>query len=444
MKRTFYLSCLLLGIGLIACNKENQGAPVAPETNPSEVSGNDIIVADIVPMTTPESKTTYEIDNVNNVAKFSWLKNDQFLMVVKNSAGELNHYRFTANADGASTEFDGKLPDGVEWMETNFAVYPANVNGFSYASGNISDGVKVSLLGTAYNQNSVDPLAGIPMVGVKQADGHYQFHAAMGVLKFTVKNVPADMRHICLYTVAPAKLQGTFALDDEGYVYMTAGGNDYLQRYIDYTPTAQGEDVSFYIPVPIGTVPAGSYIIIQDSSYGSIVEKRIAADIASEKNTLTEVAPFSCYFVEDLVGTYSTAVTQGSYAYNYTAGDFVLAASDDASKGNIMITKFAGVEGKLYGTYNPKNFTMTFSKDQVFGANPYSDTATEYPQIALVSHNGSSAVDIEFKVTNSGKIKFTGADLGFRAVKDLATWTSTYGGAWPWSLGYKTFVATKQ
>jgi hypothetical protein len=53
-------------------------------------------------------------------------------------------------------------------------------------------------------------------------------------------------------------------------------------------------------------------------------------------------------------------------------------------------------------------------------------------------------VDIEFKVTNSGKIKFTGADLGFRAVKDLATWTSTYGGAWPWSLGYKTFVATKK
>ena len=272
MKRTFYLSCLLLGIGLIACNKENQGAPVAPETNPSEVSGNDIIVADIVPMTTPESKTTYEIDNVNNVAKFKWLQNDEFLMVLKDSDGKLDHYRFTANADGASTEFNGKLPDGVEWMETNFAVYPANVNGFSYASGNISDGVKVSLLpGTAYSQNSVDPLAAIPMVGIKQADGHYQFHAATGVLKFTVKNVPADMRHICLDSVSPAQLQGTFALDDEGYVYMTAGGYNYRQRYIDYTPAAQGEDVSFYIPVPIGTVPAGSYIRIQDSSYGSIV-----------------------------------------------------------------------------------------------------------------------------------------------------------------------------
>lgn len=446
MKRFPYLLCILCMGGLvIGCSKEVNNNQSESSEKIEGVPG--IIQAEIMPLNA--TKVTLDIDDVNDVAHIEWVKDNQFLLIVqKVSDGSLNHNRFTAQSNGTSVPFSGSLPDGTTWSETGFAVsVPAGMGagsnndwGYGYVSGNISSGVKLQFRGTAYNRSSVDPLTTIPMVGVKTA-GKYVFHAATAVFKFTVNNWPTSGAFVYLTVPSPGTLQGEYPLDEDGYVYMSTGGNTYRERFIQYSTSTPGTTVDFYFSIPIGELPVNTNFSILDSGYASLYQQTFTTAVEAKKNTLTEIAPLTYRAVADIVGTYSnTTVTAGSYSSNYATGDFKLEASDNGELGNVMLTKFAGQSGKIYGTFNPVNSLITFSKEQIFGDDPYGSGSDEYDKIALVSHNGSSAVDVVFKVTPSGKIKFTGTNLGFRRTNEI-TWTSSYGGAWPWSLCYGSFVA---
>lgn len=451
MKRILFYICIVsLGCLAIGCSKEVDNKEAANVN--SDLQGiPGTIEADILPLNA--TKVTLDIDDVNDVAHIEWVTGDQFLMIVKKvatdeTAGTLNHNRFTAQSSGTSVPFSGSLPDGTTWEETGYAVSvlaghgagSSNDWGYGYVSGNISAGVKLQFRGTAYNRSSVNPLTTIPMVGVKKG-GKYVFHAATAVFKFTVNNWPTNATRVYLNVPSPATLQGLYPLDEDGYVYMDTGGSStYRQRYIDYSTSTPGTTVDFYFSIPIGTLPANTYFVINDSGSNILYQQVFTTAIEAKKNTLTEIAELTYRTASDIVGTYTkTTVTTGSYSTNHDTGDFILEASDDGEKGNVMLTKFAGKSGKIYGTFNPVNSLITFSKDQIFGDDPYGGS-DDNDKIALVSYNGG-AVDIEFKVTPSGKIKFTGADLGFRRT-NTTRWAE-YNGAWPWSLCYGSFTAEK-
>lgn len=473
MKRVFIAAAILFTVVLLAeCQKDSSNTIVenTEDTRNTDNSGAETeltgtpgtIEAEMLPMDGDSPATKISFNESGSKAEFTWKKNDEFLMIVRAGAsqgkyaeGTLNHYRFSASADGPSVSFSGTLPSNTDdgWYETNYAIVIPNGYGawnsstgcdfgYAYMLGNISGGVKVYMQGTAYNLNTItDGKRAIPMIGVKNGD-KYTFHAATGVFKFTMNNWPEGGSYFYLDTVSPARLQGEYPIDSEGYIIMTAGGSDsFRQRYIRYDGTG-GETVTFYMPIPIGTVPSGSIIKIADSSLKNILyQQTFATDVESKKNTMTEIAPLTYYALSDILGEYTTVVTASPYSSNRDTGIFKLEASDNGEKGNVMITMFAGVPGKMYGIYNPVNGTLTFGKDQMFATNPYSDSAT-WDSIVIVSYR-SSAEDVTFKVTPSGKIKFTGVDIGFRATNET-TWTSSYGGAYPWKLGYGSFVATKK
>lgn len=143
----------------------------------------------------------------------------------------------------------------------------------------------------------------------------------------------------------------------------------------------------------------------------------------------------------ELEGTYDmTTATVGEYSNGVMeTGDVNLAISDDVFSGNIIMTKFAGRAGKIYG--NAVAGSVTFSRDQLFGDNPYDASKSTYPSIALVSYN-NTAVDIVFTRTNNANLTFSGQNIGFRATSS-ELWSS-YDGLYPWVISFGELVLTKR
>lgn len=64
--------------------------------------------------------------------------------------------------------------------------------------------------------------------------------------------------------------------------------------------------------------------------------------------------------VSDVIGTYSVSAVD--YWDNKSTTSFVIAASDDSSKGNVMLTQILGHDTAIYGTY--QNGVISFNEDQ--------------------------------------------------------------------------------
>lgn len=385
--------------------------------------------------------------NFADETTFSWVEGDIItVQLVNKQTGAFDQFRFQAQETGPISDFVsvGDLDTDTYELGT-LAFYPKNGRNNADMNYNPSAGT-VSLAGTVF-QDADYPLSCVPMIGTKQTDGTYHFAIATGVLKFTLENLPADAGYMFLAYDGDERpgFNGTYAIAEDNTISMATATDPWPEKYTNLIPDANG-DVTFYLPIPEGTIPAGAYIGFIDTGWTRYLEESITLvkPIEVKRGILTTVAPYrfpdpTPVDLSDVVGTWEMTVTAGSYSYNAQPGTVVIEESDDTSKGNVMLTMFAGFPGKQYGTYE-RGF-ITFPKDQLFGANPYGNAA-DYPYVALVSHNGSSAIDPRFEVVEPGK-KLQYADngnIGFRATTP-ELWAD-YNGAWPWELCYRTVVLT--
>ena len=388
-----------------------------------------------------ETRTAY-----SSAGKFSWVAGDRIGVLVTDGTTK-KQVAFVTSGTGKAAEFTGEVEEG--WTLAGWASYPFTNTVSGYACNDLAwDDEKGGWrLWGSIKPDAENPLSAIPLIGAPEGDGtdDYVFKTATGIVKFTVTNVPIDA--VCAYLETPDELKATnnlngwYTLSEEGTLLMENAIEPYANRYNWNAPDAPNATVDYYFFLPVGSIPAGSKFELLDSNWAALVSFELKQEVEVARNIVTRIAPIeldpsAIYTLEDILGTYEMTVTAGPYSDNNKPGDLVLEASDDPDKGNVMMTCFGGVTGKQYGTFN--GVTITFPKDQIFGANPFSDAADK-PYVALDFYAGG-VIDAVFEVVERGKIKAIGADaMGLRSCTE-EDW-ATYGGGWPWVLCYGSITA---
>ena len=276
MKKIFYFAVAAC-MALVSCSKEVSEVNLYPYgedgfyikgyyTNP----GNS------------DTKTTY-VFNDGKYA-FSWLNADKIaVMAVKKADSSLDAFTFTNSAsDGAVATFGAAGNPNFDLGEYAFypCRYPAEAGTFSYDGKSIYYGTSqtdlayikngtavanqaeadaatkgtVRLFGTIV-EDAAQPMRHIPLIGKKKGETtDYFFKAATGVMKITLKNLPAGANQIRLDADGYA-LNGYFVFDTNCEIkesYAVDG-----QKYMNITTSGDAER-AFYFPIPTGTIPAGA------------------------------------------------------------------------------------------------------------------------------------------------------------------------------------------
>lgn len=260
MKKISYIA--LAALAAVACVKEADNA--APEV----VKGTPITIRAYV---APETKTAYEGEKT-----FSWVEGDNVsLMVVNDETGVPDVIRLTASSSGATTDLVGTMVDG--YSPADYAFYPKDTGDSYYSSdlGPVVDAenkvMNLRMWGTI-TPDLANPMASIPLIGKRDADGNYAFKTATGILKITVENIPADAYFLQLDHTEAVALNGNFSFGEDCTIYMSnVVGTPWPQKYVSFTPEAEGETRTFYVPIPVGTIPAGLTVSISSSSRGNLV-----------------------------------------------------------------------------------------------------------------------------------------------------------------------------
>ena len=424
----------LAALAFTACNKEVEGpveAPLAKTHTVTITAGFDA-----------ETKTAYDAQG-----KFSWVEGDKIGVLVSN--GETTkQVTFTTAESGAVVTFAGEVEEGFEVQD--LASYPFTQVQDGYAVNDLAwDAAKGGWrLWGSIKPSLESPLSSLPLLGKKTESGHFAFKTATGVVKFTVQNVPAATAYgyMEIPNEAEGYLNGWFSLDDDCYLKMSNPVEGYKDRYNWNVPTGYNTTMDYYFFIPEGTLPAGTKFELCNASWAAIKSFELKQPVEVKRNIVTNVAPVeiepvTVYNLEDIVGEYSMTASEAAnwFTPSYQkVGNVTFERSDDAEKGNVMITQFAGVKGKAYGTFD--GVALVFPFDQIFGDNPFGNNA-DYPKIALVANTGYGNVDIQFDVTAANQIEFIAAsaylNVGLRPTTE-ESWTSegSFNGAWPWAVGF--------
>ena len=445
MKMKYLLPAAMMAVLFAGCNKAEVEIP--GNDNEETVEAKAEIKAEIV-----NTKTTYD-----DTGKFSWASSDKITVVVYNDgttdASKLNvfdHYTYNnSTGAGENATFTGSAIN-APWHEYGVALYPnANMssNNCLKEAGAYDTGFRV-YVNQEITPNLDNPLEVVPLIGRKNSNDVYQFKTAMGILQVTVTDIPADAYYLYLYDPS-----GTFAFSG----YFEVGSQDVIKasdavspsgnafkKTIAFTPAAAGETRTFYFPVPVGTIPAGTQLKLDkgySGGFDNIMIKTLKDPVPITANHVTPLKAVAAVPQADVLGTYTMAVTNGSYSSNHKGGLLVIEDSDDASKGRYMMTKFADIEGKQYGYYDGTQ--LIFPEDQLFAANPYSATQADYPYIALDAYTGG-VTPAKFNILDTPRrLQYDGDQIGFRATTDDLWYNQSHNGAWPWSLGFASLVATR-
>ena len=257
MKKSAYFA--IAALALAGCAKEVE----APELQ----EGTPIVIRAYA---APETKTAYE-----NEKTFSWLEGDNVsLMVVNDETGVPDVIRLTAKSSGPSTELEGTMVAG--YSPADYAFYPKDTGDQYYSCdlGKVVDEenkvMNLRLWGTITPDLS-NPMAAIPMIGKRDAEGNYAFKTATGIIKLTIENIPGDTYFVCLNHTESVALNGNFSFGEDCTIYMeNVVGTAWPQKYVYFTPEADGETRSFYLPIPVGTIPAGLTVSVVSKERGTI------------------------------------------------------------------------------------------------------------------------------------------------------------------------------
>ena len=235
--------------------------------------------------TIDQTKTAY-----SNESAFSWQAGDQVsLEVISESTGEPNWITLSTTESGTSANFTSNDISG--WIPGDHAFYPKNQGNNDLTLSVVDNALQLQLKGTiAYDPEN--PMACIPLIGYRQSGNGFAFKTATGNLRFTVSNIPEDANYLALD--ADCCLNGYFNIPEDGELSMANALQSWGQKYITFTPSAAGATMDFYLPIPVGTIPAGATLSINSASQGKILLATTSKDIVVERNKVIRIPAVTC------------------------------------------------------------------------------------------------------------------------------------------------------
>ncbi|MBP5689663.1 MAG: discoidin domain-containing protein [Bacteroidales bacterium] len=276
MKKLFF-SALALTAVLASCTKESEIKTEQLGSTPIEIK----VTLD------EETKTAYAGEKT-----FSWVAGDVIAFEVEKD-GKYDVISLTTAESGTTVTFKGDLPDG--YTATGRAFYPKPGSKTDYYSSGLGiqeDGT-IRMWGTI-TPDLDNPMASIPLVGKQQTSGDFKFITACGIIKVTVENIPSDAYFFQLDAPSGTALNGNFTVGDDQTIKMAnVSGTPWPQKYVSFTPQADKETRTFYIPIPVGTVPAGTKAQMRISGGKEVLIAETKSDITIVRNKIIDIGTIS-------------------------------------------------------------------------------------------------------------------------------------------------------
>ena len=285
MRKTFLIAAAAV-LSIVACQKE---MPVAPEGNYTVRASRESAAG---------TKSTVSDDGA-----FAWSAGD--------AIGLWNGKKFcklTTKNGGSSTAVFGETMEGTA---QSYAVFPFALN------AKVESGTVKVTLPSSYEWKSGETNS--PMLAeCGENPSSLTFKHLGGLVKVSVKNVPADAAKFVL--TADKDIAGEYSVtaDGENKIIKTAG--DGAGKSVEFTFTAgNATEMAFYVPVPVGDYKFTVALQKEDGtqlwSYGgaSVNSVTRAKFIIMPELTLTTIP-----------GTGEDAKTSVTIPANYSGGDFAL------------------------------------------------------------------------------------------------------------------------
>lgn len=308
MKNLYYFIFVLVAL-LVSCNKQ---------TNVLQEEGPEPIVLKAV-WDDEFTKTTYTLNG--DVYEFSWNEGDRVAVQVYTDGDNPtpDFLRFIAQSSGSSSIL---RQDGTHDLTPNhdaegtwsykthllgeYAFYPgAYNNGHFYYNKGTSFSDDYLTLQTSIPYDAESPTSIIPIIGKKHSgDGTpyttFNFRTATGVLKFTLNNIPAGANKVTLtsHNTGDA-LSGYWYLTDDTYTNGIVMGVDvrnstYNTKSLTFS-SLDGQNVDFYVPIPVGTIHGLDIEILKDTNVVySLYKMSTDAEIAMQRSVVTELPAIDC------------------------------------------------------------------------------------------------------------------------------------------------------
>ena len=230
------------------------------------------------------TRTAYSDEGV-----FSWAAGDKIGVLVTDGT-TVQQVTFTTADAKPVAEFTGEVPDG--FTVGDYASYPFfgdEENDFVYDTA--KQGWKLS---GAIRPDPEKSLAGIPLVGAKDASGFFQFKTAVGIVKFTVENVPSATVYAELQAAEPGKLSGVFGLHDNGFLPMDKALDAVDIACTYQAPADKNTTMDFYFFVPAGTLAAGTEFRLRNNAADAALAIRtFKQPVEVAANRIVNVAPIA-------------------------------------------------------------------------------------------------------------------------------------------------------
>lgn len=359
MKKLFYSVLALAGILAVSCNKESE-APVAAE----RTGNTHTVTLKAAFAQEGDTRTTYANDKT-----FSWVEGDKVYVRCYNEAEEeLDWFTFVAETSGPETMLTGEVDDGFElgdvavyapsyrhvytWVyngSTASIVAPISYHLDGFGLGEGSDG-DATPFWNSVSVPSDNPLSVLPLVSVTKDDVLY-FQTAMGVLNLNLTDVSAEATHVVIAS-GDGKYLGNYLMIKDGMVTMDDplideddedGPAVYASSYMEYffQPASDGT-VSLMIPLPVGTLSAGSTIAVCDENDAILFAQTVRKDIVIERNKITKLVPLAAVASWEKLGT-------GKFVDNYLWQDM---GADYDTYVDVEIEKSKSQDG-YYRIVNP-------------------------------------------------------------------------------------------
>jgi len=323
MKKNILAPVALLAVLFASCAKEVD-TQEAVAVKPDSVKGTPFSLTASVD---PTLKTTYESEKT-----FSWKSGDKIqMMIVSSTDANVVSTAILETSDNAATAtFSGTIPEG--YVPGEYAFYPYGTGDSSYSSDLQLQPDGTLRLWCTMTPDLDNPLGSVPLIG-KVSGSNVAFKTATGILKVTLTGIPSDAYWVCLDMPdnSTYALNGNFTWNDDCILRAeNVSGYKWGQKYISFTPAANGETRSFYFAIPVGEIPAGMTLSVATSNHGKIAVKTTVKSINVTANKIINLGTLAVPVWNDL-GT-------GKFIDNFLWAKLVAKGLDKDIPGYVDVT----------------------------------------------------------------------------------------------------------
>jgi len=140
------------------------------------------------------------------------------------------------------------------------------------------------------------------------------------------------------------------------------------------------------------------FILNEAPDYGTSLSFTIAEGsfedlFGNANNEFTAENKYFCSYgftVDDIAGTYEVSSLNAFTGTASPAYPFVIQKSDNEEYGNVVVTNYLGIEGKLYGTFNVHSGVLTVEEYDIFAGNESSGFCTYFNDEDIAEFNMST------------------------------------------------------